>query len=269
MDSTESTAVASAPSWEAFLARSTKHVDGRDIYVVEWDRALGSIEELRDYYEQQRSGNDTATTGQPLMVNQVNGVDDLWRGPTVTHLRYCVSTSFGARQARVRAEMRAAASSWARLANVAFIDDSTQDSSCTGSNLNVTFAVVPWSSGGACAFFPDGSGCVPRTLVIDYNDFDTNPQWDSLAPNMTTEGVLRHELGHILGFRHEHTNPASGTCFEDSDWRSLTPYDPSSVMHYQWCNGVLAADMTLTNLDERGAVSLYGLAVPAMSAALD
>ncbi|MBZ4422954.1 hypothetical protein [Myxococcus sp. RHSTA-1-4] len=115
---------------------------------------------------------------------------------------------------------------------------------------------------------PSGEGCVARPLVIDYDDFDTNPDWDTLAPNMTTEGVLRHELGHILGFRHEHTHPASGTCFEDSDWRALTPYDPSSVMHYQWCSGVMTADMRLTDLDERGSVSLYGLTIPTMSAAL-
>ncbi|MBJ6760657.1 hypothetical protein JGU66_07765 [Myxococcaceae bacterium JPH2] len=257
-----------APSWEDFLARSTKHVDGRDIYVVEWDRPLASLEALRAYYDQQVAGTDTGSTGQSLMVNQVNGVDDLWRDPTVTHLSYCVSTAFGSRQARVRQEMHAAASSWARLANVAFIDDPTQDGSCTGSNFNVMFAVVPWNSDGACSFFPNGDACVARTLVINYDDFDTNPNWQTIAPNMTTEGVLRHELGHILGFRHEHTNPASGTCFENSNWRSLTPYDPSSVMHYQWCNGVLSSDMTLTNLDERGSVSLYGLAVPAMSSAL-
>ena len=48
---------------------------------------------------------------------------------------------------------------------------------------------------------------------------------------------MAHELGHTLGFRHEHTRPEAGTCFEDNNWRPLTPYDSASIMHYPQCNG--------------------------------
>lgn len=60
----------------------------------------------------------------------------------------------------------------------------------------------------------------------------------SLPPGkLTLEGILRHELGHTLSYRHEHTRPEAGKCFEDADWKPLTSYDGFSVMHYpqmQW-----------------------------------
>jgi hypothetical protein len=73
----------------------------------------------------------------------------------------------------------------------------------------------------------------------------------------TLTGVLRHELGHTIGFRHEHTRPESGACFEDNNWRALTAYDSSSVMHYPQCNGTQNGDLVLTNLDKQGASALY------------
>ena len=72
-----------------------------------------------------------------------------------------------------------------------------------------------------------------------------------------TLGLLRHELGHTLGFRHEHTRPEAGTCFEDNNWRALTPYDSASVMHYPQCNGT-SSDLSMTATDRQGAVTLYG-----------
>ncbi len=255
-------------SFEAFKAQSTRHVEGREIYVVEWDLPIDSLAALRRYYDQRFSDDRSQTARSPLMVNQAGGGDDLWTDVDALNLTYCVSTGFGSNYARAVNEMAAAAADWGLLANVRFIYDSSQDSNCDNSNSSVSFAVEPWSSGGACAFFPSGGGCVDRTVVMDYNDFDNDPVWDTLAPNLTTTGVFKHELGHVLGFRHEHTNPASGTCFEDFNWRAVTPYDPSSTMHYQWCNGVTTADLSLTDLDRRGSILLYGLNAALVDAVL-
>jgi hypothetical protein len=76
-------------------------------------------------------------------------------------------------------------------------------------------------------------------------------------------GILRHELGHTLGFRHEHIRPESGAstiegCVEDSNWRALTTYDRASVMHYPQCNGIDSWDLLITAKDAAGAESLYG-----------
>ena len=69
--------------------------------------------------------------------------------------------------------------------------------------------------------------------------------------------ILGHELGHVLGFRHEHTRPEAATCFEDNQWRPLTPYDSSSIMHYPQCNGT-SSDLSFTAKDAQGVAALYG-----------
>ena len=74
---------------------------------------------------------------------------------------------------------------------------------------------------------------------------------------LTATGTLRDELGHILGFRHEHTRPEAGVCFEDNNWRALAKYDSASVMRYPVCNGTNTGDWVLTDLDGKGAAKLY------------
>ncbi|WP_437962161.1 M57 family metalloprotease [Sorangium sp. So ce119] len=144
-------------------------------------------------------------------------------------------------------------------ADVDFVYVPGQNGDCNNANTNVVFAVRPWNSGGACSFFPSGGGCVARTVVIDYNDLDTNPFYETNAPNMTTTGVVTHELGHVLGLRHEHVRAESGgTCVEGGEWRTLTRYDAGSTMHYPWCNGVMTSDLSITGFDALGARKLYG-----------
>jgi hypothetical protein len=71
-------------------------------------------------------------------------------------------------------------------------------------------------------------------------------------------GVLRHEIGHVLGYRHEHNRAPSGCLFEDSKWQPLTDYDPKSVMHY-FCGGGGTKAMQLTATDIAGHRQLYKL----------
>jgi hypothetical protein len=249
--------VIAVPTWEEFAASARRGLDdGGETYVVEWDIGL-SRAELRTYYDENVAPRAKgAVPVDKSTVNRVGGVDDVWTTAQKMNLTYCVSDTFGANKARAVAEMNAATAAWENNAKVNFIYRPAQDASCSNANPNVVFAVRPWSSGGACAFFPSGGGCVPRTVVVDYPDLDNN--FEDIAPNMTTTGVLRHELGHVLGLRHEHTRPESGVCFEDNSWRALTSYDQYSLMHYPWCNGWHESTLSITTFDGAGVRELYG-----------
>ncbi len=216
------------------------------VYIANGDEMFEDEKELRGFYEQ------NIQQGQ-LIVHTVNGVDAKWSDTQKLNLTYCVSTTFGTNHTAAVNAMANAAAAWEAAANVNFVYVSAQNGSCTASNNNVVFDVRPVNSGGqylARAFFPNDSRA-NRNVLIDNTAFGNVNPW-------TLTGILRHELGHTLGFRHEHTRPESGTCFEDNNWRALTSYDPFSVMHYPQCNGDQTGDLVLTNLDKQGAVALYG-----------
>jgi uncharacterized membrane protein YgcG len=215
------------------------------IWIVDGDTPIVTERELREFF---------MNHVQPgaLVVAQSGGVDSKWSNAQKVNLTYCVSTSFGTRHAAAVSAMSTATAAWEAAANLDFVHVSSQDSSCTASNTSVVFDVRPTSGQPylARAFFPNQSRS-SRNVLIDSSSFGNISPW-------TLAGVLRHELGHALGFRHEQTRPEAGTCFEDNSWRALTPYDSKSVMHYPQCNGTNNGDLVLTSTDKAGASSLYG-----------
>lgn len=235
-----------APTWEEF--RTSTYVDVDGAYVVNGDEAIDTKGALRQFYDDMVAEPDPMENG--LVVNTVSGRDDKWSASTAANLTYCVSTRFGSRYTSVVNAMRSGAGLWeAASSRVNFVHVSSQDSSCTTRNSSVVFSVEPVQTNQyiARAFFPSSSKSVRNVLVDD-------SIWTS---GWSPTNVLGHELGHVLGFRHEHTRPESGACYENSSWRPLTPYDSSSIMHYPQCNGT-SDDLSMTDTDRAGVRALYG-----------
>lgn len=90
----------------------------------------------------------------------------------------------------------------------------------------------------ALAFFPYHTGA-KRRILIGSGFFDTG--WDPT-------GMMRHELGHVLGFWHEHDRSGGGV---------LTEADPVSVMMYPPAHET-DWKFFLSELDERGSQAVYG-----------
>ena len=97
----------------------------------------------------------------------------------------------------------------------------------------------------ASAFFPNDP--------VERRRADIDPSY--YTTSFDKVGVLRHELGHVLGFRHEHIrNEAPPVCPNEPLWdtKVLTKYDPKSVMHY-FCGGVGSNALKISELDRKGA----------------
>lgn len=151
--------------------------------------------------------------------------------------------------------MASAAGDWQSICGVTFEHVQAKD---TDDNLqlgDVTFPVLRQEGGGdtvAMAFFPDEP--VNRRVVWAFDAFfDTGGVFSPV-------GVMRHELGHTLGFRHEHIRPETPEEFAPEDMDhiiELTGYDPKSVMHYLGRN-VGDPQLRFTEFDRAGARLVYG-----------
>ncbi len=235
-------------TWEQFRTTKVFVEPETGVFIADHDTPFTSVKQLREFYEM------NVRAGQ-LIVNRIGSADDKWNATQKLNITYCVSNTFNGNKAAVVSAMASATGAWAAVANLKFVYVPAQDASCTASNNNVVFDVRPVNVNGqylARAFFPAESRA-NRNVLIDNSSF--------ADPSTPLVGILRHELGHVLGFRHEHTRPESGAtdCFEDNNWRSLTSYDSGSVMHYPQCNGTGSfSSLNLTALDAQGAAVLYG-----------
>lgn len=244
-------------------------VDGETFWRVEGDLLLDE-DELFIYGQQQaaRRKHHHATQQAGFRESKITGSDTLsaalvgmiqngkvvrWSPGTV--LTYCVlANTFPNRQQyeEVAANMQQATSDWTETCGVEFEYRNDLDDSDT-MRPDVVFPVRHIDTNGtfiAAAFFPTDP-VSRRRVLIDPSYFTTS--FDAV-------GVLRHELGHVLGFRHEHIRSLAPPVCPDEDLTGtldLTDYDPKSVMHY-FCGGVGSPDLAITNVDRTGSQQVYG-----------
>ncbi|MEQ9075880.1 MAG: CU044_2847 family protein [Sandaracinaceae bacterium] len=246
---------------EGRLPRVT--LDGETYWVAEGDLLLDA-HELRLYaLDREDRGRFVEFGERPREgARELVGIRDddgaLVRWPKPAVLRYCIRKEEfpGAQQHRlVREMMRIATDDWMAACGVSFVHEEALDEPGTD-RTGLTFTVRYAKTKGliAAGFFPHQPK--HRHHVIIDPTFFTQSSYE-------LDGVLRHELGHVLGFRHEHIRaeaPPECPKAETSPGGALFPFgefDPHSVMHY-FCGGVGTSDMRLTEVDVAGARQLYG-----------
>lgn len=238
---------------------STLFIEEIGKWVVNGDVAIRNEKLLREFYEENVRHAPQALPGATpeFAIAVRGGLDQVWNDDLKRALTYCVSTGFGPRRQAVIEAMAEATRAWEEAADLDFIHVVAADAACEPTTTGVVFDVGPLSESGsvlAVAFFPNEPR-PDRTLRINDSAFEL-PAGGAL----TLTGVLRHELGHVIGARHEHTRPDAGRCFEDDDWRGVTDYDAFSVMHYPQCNGLGDWSLELTEADRSGVACVYGAA---------
>lgn len=250
-------------TFEQFLEYVYCESDGR-ICVVDGDTPIsGGMAGLLAFYER----NVEQPEGQALSVNWGQRGDDLWYGDQRFDLSFCVSDDFGDDKELVVEATLGAVADWEEIADVKFPYRDDQDHRCHIDNRQVLFPVHPADADApylARAFFPAFEEH-ERDVRVNMAEYFAAGQ-DASMENLSLRGIMRHELGHILGFRHEHTRQEVDNywCFEDHNYRPGTTYDSRSVMHYPQCDGENDWDLEFSEFDALGAQYFYppeGLAV--------
>jgi hypothetical protein len=275
VDTPDVTQAESDLTWTDFMKSVAPLRDGT--FIVDGDIRVDGPRELEAYYKraqtdyrqvraaaavESQSQNGFALHRSELLLMTADGVDSVWPVSNKFTLTYCVSSNFGTRFNQAVTELAAATQSWSELVGVQyqFVDSSPCDTT-----TNTTFDVV-WVPSGA-GFF--GTAFFPHQARNKREIFFSEDAFTTTLGGRDIQGIMRHELGHTLGFRHEHI-VLSPTCTgepadepstpEVENYRALTAYDVNSVMHYPQCRPSMTGGYRQTALDYAGAISIYGLA---------
>jgi len=248
-------------------------IDDEDLYIIEGD-TLFDIDQLRAYAVQKEALNrarefaglaDEAGLGRSVLLDDLEGaLVGITQGRRIVRWRpglvltYCVLkrtfTTDSANYDLVSENFKKAAEAWENTCGVKFEHKADLDDSSTIQPAEVIFAVRELNVGGqfiAAAFFPNDP-TNRRRVIIDPSYYD--------GGSFDQVGVLRHEIGHILGFRHEHIRQEAPVVCPDEplfNTLNLTDFDPVSVMHYL-CGGSGTNELKISELDKIGAQKLYG-----------
>jgi hypothetical protein len=255
------------------LAKVLPYVPGLDAYVLEGDvlikakklqRYLTFRHDEREKLARSKGQRNPADTDPLLLrlllspelkVNYVLGHPDVWEKSDRAKLSYAVDlASFGGNTREydlVVKNVRLAADGWEQLCPTCGVRLTYVANADAAPTFDKAMIIVKRFDAErkfiAQAPFPS-TPVDERYLYVDPSYFET--EYDPV-------GVFRHELGHVLGYRHEQIDELSG-CYhtEDNEWQSLSTYDPCSVMHY-FCEGHGSLSLAFTDTDRTSHATLY------------
>lgn len=229
--------------------------NGKRYFLVEGDLLLGEAEYMRYLmWLRRRSLADTVNVGK-LVGEVLHG--QYVRQPPGEVLKYAVIRSTfdtDEQYMTVVQNMSAAARDWEGTCDVRFEHVKARDRSLLlEPTEDLSFIVTGYESNGAfiaLAFFPYQPRS-ERLILVDRSYFRTT--YDRI-------GVFRHELGHVLGWRHEAARAEAPLACQGELLNGTinhTQYDPKSVMHY-FCEGTGTIDLKISEIDRAGAQMVYG-----------
>jgi len=267
--------------------------------IVFWGCATGPEAAAPDDSDAGSEVPDLAPSRSALVIaTDGNGNDRRWSNTDKMNLTYCVERGgaspmrdgFGADTNRVIDAVNWAASEWEKVARVDFklvasdggsnVCDTRARCDCPGTptfrHVDALFRVVPTAP---------GSGQITGPNFLP--DLDIEPPHRLLRINRggprfrdRLDELMLHELGHVLGFLHEHdrldaiATPDEVACRERGfrrgfgavgGGRPLTPYDALSALHYPSngdatpCGGRIPRPyFDLSDHDAMAAACIYG-----------
>jgi hypothetical protein len=178
-------------------------------------------------------------------------------------IKYCIDkTSFNIVSGgydSVKRNFLEATAEWEKLCKVKFIYVEGADRYNSSLRATVDFVVtyIPYNIKGfiATSFFPNDP-IEKRKLYVFLKYWLTG--YDKI-------GIFRHEIGHILGFKHEHSSQSEQVPDDcryyypelPGNGLPLTYYDKLSVMHY-FCGDAGTRMMNFSRLDTFGTQTIYG-----------
>ncbi|KIG16896.1 hypothetical protein DB30_04058 [Enhygromyxa salina] len=270
--------------WDEFVEAYANPWPGG--WLIDGDQFV-TTQQLRDIHEVLT--HDPKSSETRLLALNDAIFDEVWSEPRKLELTWCVGVVFPQpndedaaekhqeRYERILRGMERGTKAWERATGVNFVHLSEFDDpaggigsgSCQPGQNNVHFRVrmgVSNECSGPCAGVtnatpitefdpdwagPDNPGGFERELLFGPRAVDSEQEMQITA---------RHELGHVLGFAHEHLAFEQDVCNEFTVWRSLTPPDPKSVMANDTCPGAAKDQPRLSGFDRLGAFYQYSRA---------
>jgi len=221
-------------------------------YVTEGD-LIRTRDEIAGDFERQRQAESPRQPGELTVNVRADGGVDIWARPQRA-LTYSIDRGSFATPALADSVLKLtakAAAEWVAACGAPCGVTFTFKEDPTPTTAEATFVIRGVDARGeyvAAAFFPSYAP-VRRMLNVDRT-------FHQLGDVELQQGVLRHELGHVLGYRHEQVRGVPGCFAEGGRWQPVTPYNPTSTMHYH-CGGGGTPRLTLSELDKQGHRDLY------------